>query len=913
MSSENEFQVLDPVEFIKKNPNMYCGSTHNPIHLFKEIIDNPIDLLLENKVKTITINNYENGHFCVTDDGPGFPRVNVKLPDGNFQDSIIASLTKPHSGSKFDSKVAQHGQNGVGTMVVNALSNEMHILVRNFQTKNTVFHYFFRDAKFISQVEEKNIETWSTKVEFKVNPIFFETTKINENIIIDRLFLIKSIYSDCNIFYNNNEIQAITAEQFAREKLDISDETPIFCIAEKDCQVFFTYDLFKSKTCVVIGDVNLNICDGSFSANFTTLFYNVVNSYIDNEKITRSDILSNLRVYMSLNVINARFDSQTKTRLVSNVSAIVNTLKVKLLNVISNTKFFTDYFSLIVEEKAKLNAAKVLKGTKSRVSSSNPLKDCLSIPGKILYIVEGESAGGTLMQIRNKKTEAIFPLTGKILNSIDKSIDKAVESKKIKFLLEAIGVDLSKKTQTDFRYEEIKIIADADSISAETEIVYINNQGLIRCQQIQHINDITSVMSFNENTEICEVKKVRQIISHKYNKSEICQIQTVDNYNIDCTDDHVIYVYNKETLEVEQLSPSEIDITKYHLIRSIYLPTIDNKEIYFNILELSIQLIPDISYLIGRFLEYGYVAEQIINIPCKKFIHEILTSCDILGYNVSINQLNNEIQIKSLELYSIIKYLNLLENKNIPEILLSFNRENRIELIRGLCHSTGIVFKLNNRFIFETNNTQLIHILSILLKQLGFSTCIYNNKLQIENTEHINDHFEIVKIKTIIKKPYDYDVVYDLEVEDNNNFTTGLSGAIYHNSDGKHIVTLTSVALLKYANSLIKNRKVVVVLPPLYGATKGKNFIPIYNFSDVAKYESQGYNVTRFKGLGEMNPSQLKEIVYNSPREYIINPPKDSSEGEIIIKCLTDTHLKRTICKDERFGIERLLSLITNS
>lgn len=591
MLTENEFQVLDPIDFIKKNPNMYCGSTNNPIHLFKEIIDNPIDLLLENKVNTIKINNFGNGRFCVIDDGPGFPRVNVKLPDGSFQDSIIASLTKPHSGSKFDAKTAQHGQNGVGTMVVNALSKEMHVLVRNFENFKKVFHYYFEDAKFVKQVEEDNLEKWSTKVEFTINPKFFEKTSINENIILDRLFLIKSIYSKCNLYFNDKEIPKITAEKFVRTKLDLSDEVPIFYADEKDCQVFFTYDITGSKTPIVLGDINLNICEGSFASNFTTLFYNIVNSYIDNDKITRSDILNNLRAYISLNVVNARFDSQTKTRLVSNVSSIVNALKVKILNVISNKKFFIEHFSILIEEKAKASAAKVLKGTKSRVSSNNPLKDCLNIPGKILYIVEGESAGGTLLQIRNKKTEAIFPLTGKILNSIDKSIDKAIESKKIKHLLEAIGIDLSKEKQSSFRYDEIKIIADADS-------------------------------------------------------------------------------------------------------------------------------------------------------------------------------------------------------------------------------------------------------------------------------------------------------------------------------DGKHIVTLAAIALWKYANNLVVNHKVKVVLPPLYGASKGKQFIPIYDFNEVANYKNQGYTITRFKGLGEMNPSQLKEIVYNFPMEYSIEPPKNLKESEIVIKCLTDTSLKRTICKDDRFGADKLLALI---
>ena len=139
MSSESTFKVLDPLDFIKHNPNMYAGSSHNPIHLFKEIIDNAIDLLLEDKVTEIVIDNTVPGTFIVTDNGPGFPRLQVQLPDGSFEDSIVASLTKPHSGSKFETNTAQHGQNGVGTMVVNALSKEIKVFVRDRNDKTKVY------------------------------------------------------------------------------------------------------------------------------------------------------------------------------------------------------------------------------------------------------------------------------------------------------------------------------------------------------------------------------------------------------------------------------------------------------------------------------------------------------------------------------------------------------------------------------------------------------------------------------------------------------------------------------------------------------------------------------------------------------------------------------------------------------
>jgi len=753
-TDENEFQVLDPLDFIKHNSHMYCGSTYNPIHLFKEIIDNPIDLLLENKVSIIVINNFKNGRFSVIDNGPGFPRIQVKLPDGSFQDSIIASLTKPHSGSKFNAKVAQQGQNGVGTMVVNALSSWMIVKVRNFNNITKVFSYIFKDAHFIEIIEEENSEHWSTKVEFEVNPKFFETVEISDEIIIDRLNLVKSRYSKCRIFYNDIEIKHILLKDFAKNKLKIDENTPIFQVDEKDCTVFFTYDVSGVKSPTVFGDINLNICEGPFITSLLTTYFNTVNSYIDNDRITRTDILGHFRAYISLNVLNARFDSQTKIRSVSNVSNIINLLKPKILNLISTSKFFKEFFKILLESKAIQTAAKVLKTKKTRVSSDNPLKDCARVPGKILYLLEGESAEGTLKQIRDIQIEAIFPLTGKILNAIDKSIDKAIESKKIKYLLEAIGVDLTLKNQTAFRYEKVKLLCDGDSVCAETEICYLDKNNENQIEQIKDIDikNIDLVYSLNKRTLQGEHKKVLRIIKHKYNKKYINRITTEKGRYIDCTDDHVIYVYSKDTFQIEEISPRNISIDKHYLIAN---------------------------------------------------------------NNNSFNQLE-------------------------------------------------VMYRVNNDFI-------------------------------------------AIKIKSIEQIDYKYEYVYDLEVEDNNNFACTRSGFILHNSDGQHIVVLAAIALWKYCPSLIANNQVSMILPPLYGASKKKEFIPIYNYKDVDIYTQRGYTITRFKGLGEMNPEQLSEVVYNKPIEYIINAPLNAKEGELVVQCLTDTDIKRKVCADSRIGLSTLL------
>lgn len=120
-----------------------------------------------------------------------------------------------------------------------------------------------------------------------------------------------------------------------------------------------------------------------------------------------------------------------------------------------------------------------------------------------------------------------------------------------------------------------------------------------------------------------------------------------------------------------------------------------------------------------------------------------------------------------------------------------------------------------------------------------------------------------------------------------------------------HIVVLVLFGLWVYAPALIQNRQVSIIIPPLYGVVKGKQFIPLYDHNAVGQYSA--YHVKRYKGIGEMNPSELKVIVKDSPVEYIVNPPATQKEADAITLCITDTEIKRRLCQEhEKFNLTRL-------
>ena len=763
--ADHKISVLSGIEAIQQRPGMYIGSTSNPNHLAQEVLDNAIDELMEghaNKI-SLTIDN-DDYSVTVTDNGRGIPIHHVKLQHGQIKDSIEAACTELHSGSKFKKSSYRFsgGMHGIGLVAVNALSTELSIGVVK---DNKLYVYLFNNGQLVNKqtTTPTNDIDWSTLVYFKVNPEYFTSPKFTLEHFNRRLYLIKAKFPNSEIIFNNKKIPDISLRQYVSYALGYQHELepkylPHLQIEDVTYKVdlFFTYN--KHVTGKVTGDVNSIICSGTYQTNFETIFYNTV-CEVFGEKYPRNVIINGLQAYLSLMLSHTAFSSQTKTHMTKNVSHILNNLKSELAKIIKHNPFIRDNIQEAIDDYTRRRAAKNVKVSKKRVSVENPLKDCLQIPGKTLFIVEGESAGGTVSDVRDVKTEAILPLSGKILNVSNASIDQAVSSKKFKYLLECLGVDLTKKNQSDLRYEQVKIRTDADSVSAETRITFLDKQGFLRQKEIQHIksDEIDKVVSYNKKTHKMELKRVLRVIKHKYTKNFIYRIHLYDNHFVDCTQDHVLYIYDQIQGKVVEIGPEEINI-KSHLFVRCYIP----------------------------------------------------------------------------------------EN-NIPNTI---------------------------------------------------------NKVQL------SEYCGAIEIKHIEKIPYNHEFVYDLEVEDNNNFCCNEIGVVLHNSDGSHITVLLLLALWKFAPNLIRERRVHVLTPPLYGTYVNKKFVPIFRTSDLKNYKGQ---ITRFKGLGEMNPDQLEVIIRNPKYMYTVNPPADEKEEMNILECISNVELKRALCNIDTLNLERFLETVLNN
>lgn len=470
------YQALDAITAIQTRPGMYIGTTETPDHLATEIVDNALDELSNGFANSINIFiNDEDGSFWVSDNGRGLNVYDMDLDGGETMDSIEVLCTKLHSGSKFDTNDYEKliGMHGVGLVAVNALSD--WLLVRTKKTKTKVYDYLFQESQLRQRNINKNSDGYSTTVGFKPSKKHFDSVAFDPRFFAERLLLVQAKYPNSRLFFNNKEIPKIDFERFVRNQLGLNGEN-VFRLSNKstdpilkNAEITVIATFVDSSDSLVLGEVNLRLCQGTFLQSFQTELKKQIEAKIDKKykNVSQNQLLTGLRAFVSLTVPEPKFDSQTKVRM---------TLPVKkqlIDTMVDQIEWFAGQDEIIktveanLEKKFFTKITKTSKRVKKQTSARNKVKDCIKIPGDTIYILEGDSALGTLKQIRNTNTEAIFPLKGKVLNVESNSIERISKNKEIQDLLEALG------PKNNRRYKSAKIIADADVDGAHIVVLVL--------------------------------------------------------------------------------------------------------------------------------------------------------------------------------------------------------------------------------------------------------------------------------------------------------------------------------------------------------------------------------------------------------------------------------------------------------
>jgi len=489
-----KIQVLEGLEAVRKRPSMYIGSTdlHGLHHLVYEVVDNSIDEAMAGFCTSISVSLNDDGSVTVADDGRGIP---IGIHKKYKQEALELVLTKLHSGGKFDRKTykVSGGLHGVGLSVVNALSEWLEVQVK-------------RQGKLHTQRYERGVPTGplkadgeaqgsGTTVRFKPDGQIFEETTFSFDIISARMrelaFLNRGLKvsvsepkaSQSSVFRFDGGI--VEYVQFLNRSKACLHEKPIYIFVERDglsVEIGMQYTDSYAENIYTFAN-NINTTEGgTHLVGFRAALTRTINDYAkkygfmkgNGDSLSGEDVREGLTAVLNVKLPEPQFEGQTKTKLGnSDVRGVVESLvSEKLFEFLEeNPKVAQACIGkAILAAQAREAARKARELTRRK-----GLLDVGNLPGKLadctekdpakceLFLVEGDSAGGSAKQARDRSFQAVLPLRGKILNVEKARLDKMLKNAEIRTIITALGTGIESELDISrARYQRVCIMTDGD-------------------------------------------------------------------------------------------------------------------------------------------------------------------------------------------------------------------------------------------------------------------------------------------------------------------------------------------------------------------------------------------------------------------------------------------------------------------
>jgi DNA gyrase subunit B len=489
-------QVLKGLEGVRRRPSMYIGSTgpRGLHHLIYEVVDNSIDEAIVGACDRILVRLEPDGSVTVEDNGRGIP---VEIHPEQNRPAVEVVMTMLHAGGKFggSSYKVSGGLHGVGVSVVNALSEWTEVEVYR---DGKIHRQRYSRGEATSPLEVLGeTEKRGTRVRFKPDPEIFEETEFNAELIVPRLrelaFLnpgVEIVFEDARdpehlereVFRYDGGLAEFV--RYLNENRTPIHEEPFYIHREKngfilDLALQYT-DSYTESILSYVNNIN-TVEGGTHLAGFKSALTRVINTHgakeglLKDQNLSGEDVREGLTAVLSIKIPDPQFEGQTKTKLGnSEVKGLVESIVSESL---------AEFFELR-KSTAKRIIEKALSAARAREAARKARElvrrktalDSGSLPGKLadcserdpekaeLYIVEGDSAGGSAKMGRDRRFQAILPLRGKILNVEKARLDKALSSEEIRTLITAIGGGFGREEfdVTKVRYHKIIIMTDAD-------------------------------------------------------------------------------------------------------------------------------------------------------------------------------------------------------------------------------------------------------------------------------------------------------------------------------------------------------------------------------------------------------------------------------------------------------------------
>jgi len=492
--SADSIEVLEGLDPVKKRPGMYTD-TSRPNHLAQEVIDNSVDEALEGHANEIRVTLGKDGTMSVADNGRGMP---VDIHKKENMPGVELILTKLHSGAKFNSDNYKFsgGLHGVGVSVVNALSEDLEIYIKR---DGQLHHMAFKDGIKVSNLVVKDTigkRNTGTQITFKPNPQYFDSPKFSVSRLKHLLRAKAVLCPGLRVFFTDETASNPEDQQYewyyeAGLKDYLADELAGFevlpaepfmgAMAGKEEAVDWAVqwlpqggDLITESYVNLIptaqGGTHVNGLRGGLLEALREFceFRNLIPRGI---KISAEDIWDRCAYVLSAKLLDPQFSGQTKERLNSRQAATFIAGVVKDSFSLWLNQHTTDAEALaelaISNAQARLRAGKKVVRKKVTAGPALPgkLADCScqdAMQGE-LFLVEGDSAGGSAKQARDRVTQAIMPLRGKILNTWEVDSGEILASQEVHDISVALGIDPGETDLSSLRYGKICILADADS------------------------------------------------------------------------------------------------------------------------------------------------------------------------------------------------------------------------------------------------------------------------------------------------------------------------------------------------------------------------------------------------------------------------------------------------------------------
>ena len=606
--SADSIQVLEGLEAVRKRPSMYIGDTSEKglHHLVYEVVDNSIDEALAGFCTQVDVVINEDNSISVTDDGRGIP-VDIHEKEGVSALEVV--LTVLHAGGKFDkgSYKVSGGLHGVGVSCVNALSTYLRAEVRR---DGKVHMQEFSCGKPLHSIEViGETDVTGTTIMFKPDGSIFSVTEYKYEILAARLRELAFLNAGITLSLTDKRVvkedgsyksEIFRSEEGLKEFVRYIDRSKeqlipdvIHIVTEKQgipVEVAMTYNTsFNESVFSYVNDIN-TIEGGTHLAGFRRGLTRTLKKYADDSKllekakveISGDDFREGLTAVISIKVAEPQFEGQTKTKLGNNEvtgavdQAIGEALGYYLEEHPKEAKIIVDKVILAAQARQAARKARELVQRKSPMTGGGlpgKLADCSSKDASLceLFLVEGDSAGGTAKQGRDRNFQAILPLRGKILN-VEKAMDhKVFESEEIQNIFRAMGVTIGTEEDpkelnlSKLRYHKVIIMTDADVDGSHIATLILTfffrrMRALIENGYVYLATPPLYLCKKGKVEEYCWTDQQRQAFIDKYGGGNENQIHTQRYKGLGEMNDHQLWdtTMNPENRQLMQVTLEDV-------------------------------------------------------------------------------------------------------------------------------------------------------------------------------------------------------------------------------------------------------------------------------------------------------------------------------------------------------------------